>query len=100
MAPLTLVDYGEQDMVVEVLADSREVHDCGDVDAREKGRIAHARDLENLGRMNCSRRKNNLLLGPDCLAGTVSAFGKLWYRWSARQTHSRHVGALPLHLWP
>lgn len=37
MTPLTLVNYGEQDMVVEVLADSREVHNCSDVDAREKG---------------------------------------------------------------
>jgi hypothetical protein len=100
MAPLTLIDYSEQDVIMEVLTDSGEVHDCSYVDAREKGRVADARDLENLGRMNCPCCKNNLLLGTDCLTGTVSACGKLWYHWSARRTHSRHVDTLPLHLWP
>lgn len=97
MAPLTLVDHNKQDVVVEVLADTREVHDWSNADAREKSRLANARDLEDLRGVNRSCSKNNLLLSLDRLAGSVSALGKLYYCWSARRLHAGHVDALPRH---
>lgn len=59
----TGINHSQKNVIVEVLADSREIDDSGDVDALEKGGIADARNLKNLGGVERASGKNDLLIG-------------------------------------
>jgi hypothetical protein len=74
---LTCVHDGEENVIVEVLADSREINDDRYIDAGEKSRVTNTRDLQDLGGVNGSSRKDDFLLCLDSTLGAVPVLREL-----------------------
>jgi hypothetical protein len=86
---LTSADDCEEDVVVEVLANGREINDNRNIDARQQSWVTNTRNLQNLRSVDRASGKNNFLLSLDCLSLTVSACCKL-LKWSVEKYTHKH----------
>ena len=68
-------------MVLKILTNTRQVHNCGNADFGVQYRIANAGDLKELRAVQRTSCEDDLFLGRDGLAGGTVHRGKLERLW-------------------